>query len=137
MSSFFWKFLKFYLHFKKPEKFFPFRGKCILIGYLKLSLLRREYFWSEVNVLKNSPEICPIIKRDFFELNCLDSDQQVWYKQCHSDISTVWSLSPCCFSKDPLKCDFFDIYLTAFFGIRNFGNLLAKKVIFCLKTSKF
>ena len=29
---------------------------------------------------------------------------------------------PCCLSKDPLKRDFLDRYLSSFFGIRNFGN---------------
>ena len=40
---------------------------------------------------------------------------------------------PCCLSKGPLKCDFLDIYLTTFFGIRNFGKTLAMKVIFFVK----
>ena len=42
-----------------------------------------------------------------------------------------------CFSKGPLKCDFVDIYLTTFFGIRNFGNTSATKVIFFLEVFKF
>ena len=41
-----------------------------------------------------------------------------------------------CFSKGPLKCDFLDIYLTTFFGIRNFGNTTAMWVIFFLKGLK-
>ena len=57
------------------EKDFPFRDKCISVGYLKLSLLLREYFWSAVNVLKNTMELLPIIKKDFFEPNCFHSDQ--------------------------------------------------------------
>ena len=61
---------------KKVEKrFFFFRDDYISIGCVKLSLLRREYFWAAVNMLKNSPKILPITKRDFFELNCLHSDQ--------------------------------------------------------------
>ena len=63
---------------KSLEKVFPSRDNCISIGSIKLSPLRREYIWSAVNVLKNSPEILPIIKRDFFELNVLQSDQQIW-----------------------------------------------------------
>ena len=57
------------------EKVFPFRDNCTSIGYFKLSLLRREYFWFTVNVFKKSPEILPIINRHFFELNCLHSHQ--------------------------------------------------------------
>ena len=122
---------------KSWENVFPFRDKCISIGYLKLFLLRREYFWSTVNVLKSSHEILPIIKRDFFKLNCLHIDQQMWYKWCNSDFSTSWSALPCWLSKGPLKCNFFDIYLTTFFGIRNFGNTSAMRVVFCSKCSKF
>ena len=36
----------------------------------------------------------------------------------------------------PLKRDFFDIYLTAFSGVRNFGNKSARRVIFFLKMFK-
>ena len=60
---------------KGLQKVFPFRENCISIGCVKLSLLRSQYFWSAVNVLKNSPEILPIIKRDFFDINSLHSDQ--------------------------------------------------------------
>ena len=41
------------------------------------------------------------------------------------------------FSNGLQKRDFLDIYLTTFFGIRNFGNTLAMKVIFFLKVLKF
>ena len=84
-------------------------------------------------MLKNSPEILAIIKRDFFHFNCVHSDQQIWYKWCHSYFSTVWSYLLCCLSKGPLKRDFFDIYLTTFFGIRNFGNTSVMSVIFFSK----
>ena len=50
---------------KIENKVFPFRDKCIWFGCVKLSLLRREYFWPTVNVLKNSREILSITKRDF------------------------------------------------------------------------
>ena len=58
---------------KSCKKILPFTENCISIGYLKLSLLRRQYFWSAVNVFKNSPEILPLTKRDFFELNSFHS----------------------------------------------------------------
>ena len=60
---------------KNWEKVFPFRDNCISLGSFKLSLLRREYFWPAVNVLKKRPEILAITKRDFFEFNFLQSDQ--------------------------------------------------------------
>ena len=88
---------------KNWDKVFPFRDNYISIGYVKLSLLRRRYFWSAVNVLKNSPEILLIIKIRFFELNFLHSVQQIWYKRCHSDFSTVWSHLQCCLLKGPLE----------------------------------
>ena len=62
---------------KSWEKVFPFRDSYISIGYVKLSLLRKRYFWSAANVLKNIPEILPFIKSDFFEINCLHSDQKI------------------------------------------------------------
>ena len=49
---FIWKSSKFYLHFqneeKNSEKAFSFRDNCIWIGWVKLSVLRREYLWQEV-----------------------------------------------------------------------------------------
>ena len=36
----------------------------------------------------------------------------------------------------PLKRDFLDIYLTTFFGIRNFGNTSAMRVTFLVKVFK-
>ena len=53
---------------------------CFLDIYIrrcwnKLSLLKREYLSTAVNVLRNSPKILHITKRDFFQLNCLHSDQ--------------------------------------------------------------
>ena len=41
----------------------------------KLSLLRREYLLTAVNVLINSLKILQRTKRDFFQLNYLHSDQ--------------------------------------------------------------
>ena len=78
---FFWKRSKFYQHFKNVEKKSGkkifFWDDCIWICCVKLSLLRREYLWQAVNVLKNSPTILPITKRDFFELNFLHSDEWI------------------------------------------------------------
>ena len=73
-----WKCSEFNRNFKNGgknrEKCFPFRDKCIWIGSAKLSLLRKEYLWPPVNVLKNSFKILSITKRDFFEFNCFRID---------------------------------------------------------------
>ena len=54
---------------KKIRKSFLFGDNCVRIGCVKLSLLRREYLSSAVNVLTNST------KTDFFRLNYLPNDQ--------------------------------------------------------------
>ena len=103
---FFSKCLKFKLDFKNAaknwEKVFCFWDNCIWIGIVKLSLLRTGYFSSAANVLRSSPKIWHVNKRDFFELNFLASHQQLWARL------------PYCLSKDPLKRDFLDIYLATF-----------------------
>ena len=133
-SSFFWNFENFIYISKIPkkcrEKVLTFRENSILTGYLKLSLLRRQ---STVNMLKNSPDILPIIKTNFFELDCLHSGQWISQKWCHSDFSTVWYHLPCWLSKGPLERNFSDIFVTKLFGIRNFRKLLALRIIFFSK----
>ena len=59
------------MHKKNQEKSFCLSDNCIWIGYAKLSPLRIEYLPSAVNVLKDSPKILDITKRDIFQLNCL------------------------------------------------------------------
>ena len=44
---------------------------------------------------------------------------------------------PCCLSRGPLKREFLDIYLSKSFGVGNFGNTEAMRVIFLWKCSKF
>ena len=48
---------------------------CIWIGIVKLSLLRREYLSSAANVLTSRAKISHVNKRDFFQVNGLESDQ--------------------------------------------------------------
>ena len=78
-SSFFGKCLKFNLHFdswkKNSEKFSCFLDKCIWIGCVELSLLRIKYLSRAVNALTNSVKALHMSKRDFFQHNCLHSDQ--------------------------------------------------------------
>ena len=51
---------------KNVENIFCFWNNSILIGCVKLSVLRREYLPSALNVLKNSLKILHLTKRDFF-----------------------------------------------------------------------
>ena len=48
----------------------------------------------------------------------------------------IWARLPWCFSKDPLKRDFWDIDLTRFFWVCNFGNISGMRVIFFQKMFK-
>ena len=46
----------------------------VRIGCVNLSLLRREYFSSAVNVLTNTDNALHLTKTDFFRLNYLQND---------------------------------------------------------------
>ena len=54
---------------KNWQKGFCFLDNCNCSCSVKLSLLRREYLPSVVNVLTDSPKTLHITKRDFFQLN--------------------------------------------------------------------
>ena len=60
---------------KKIRKSFLFGDVCVRIDCVKLSLLRREYLSSAVNVLTNSYKALRLTKTDFFRLNYLPNDQ--------------------------------------------------------------
>ena len=68
------------------KKVFTFGGNCIWTGYFKFSLLRREYFWPAVNVLKNSSEIFPITKRNLIAFTVIN-------KLVFSQIHQLWRSS--------------------------------------------
>ena len=76
---FFVKMFKTYFRFRKCRikfrKSFCFWYNCISIGIVKFSLLRTGYLPLAANVLTRSPKIWHVTKRDFFQLNCLSSDQ--------------------------------------------------------------
>ena len=55
---------------------------------------------------------------------------------CHSDFNSVSPHLPSQLLSGPLKQDFLDIYLTAFFGVRKFKNTSAMRVIFFPKMLK-
>ena len=52
-----------------------FSDKCISVVCIELSLLRREYLSSAVNVLTKSLETLNITPSDFFQRNYVHSDQ--------------------------------------------------------------
>ena len=60
---------------KKIRKSFLFRDNCVRIGCVNLSLLRREYLSSGVNVLTNSYKAVRLSKTDLFRLNYLPNDR--------------------------------------------------------------
>ena len=51
---------------KIKKKLFVLGDNCVRIGCVKLSLLRREYLSSAVNVLTNSYKALRLTKTDFF-----------------------------------------------------------------------
>ena len=60
---------------KKIRKRFLFGDICVRIYCVKLSLLRREYLSSTVNVLTNRYKALRLTKPDFFRLTYLPNDQ--------------------------------------------------------------
>ena len=54
---------------KNPEKVFCFKDNAVWTFWVKVCILRREYVYSAVNVLINSPNILDVTKADFFQLN--------------------------------------------------------------------
>ena len=101
---------------RKSEIIFPFWDNCIWKCCNKLPLLRREYLSSAVNELTNSPNMLHITQGDFFNLNCFQREQWIFYMCFCSDFNSASARLPCYLSNDPLKLDFLDIYITTFFG---------------------
>ena len=62
------------MHKKIDKNFFGFCDKCICIVCIEVSLLRREYLLSAVNVSTNSLKIFRLTMRDFLQLNYVHSD---------------------------------------------------------------
>ena len=54
---------------KNLEKVFCFKDNGVWTYCVKIFILRREYVYSAVNVLTNSPNILDLTKADFFQLN--------------------------------------------------------------------
>ena len=116
--NFLFKIFKIWSSFKKAVKnseiCFCLWDNCIWIDFVKLFLLREGYISSAANVLTSNPKILHVNKRDFFERNFLASDKWLWSRWCDPDFNCAFVSLPYCLSKDPLKRDFLDIYLTTF-----------------------
>ena len=54
---------------KNPEKVFRFKENGVWTCCVKVCILRREYVYSALNVLTNSPNILDLTKADFLQLN--------------------------------------------------------------------
>ena len=125
------------INFKNAEKnwtkSFCFCDNCIWIGWVKLSLFRREYFPSAVNVLTSSLKTLLITMRDILRLCSLHRYQRMWESFCCLYSNSVWDRLPCSLSEGPQKKDFLDNYLTTFLGARNFENTSPMRVSFFLK----
>ena len=76
------KIVKFNPAFKNAEtnseKVYCFWDNCIGIGCLTLFLLSTEYLSSAVNMLPNTPKTHHITMKYLFQLNCLNTDQEIW-----------------------------------------------------------
>ena len=82
-----------------------------------MSLLRRGYFSSSVNVLTSVPKVWDVNNREFFQLNWVGIDHWIEKMCCDGDFNSDSARLPCCLSKRPLKLDFLDIYLITFLEV--------------------
>ena len=112
------------------RKIFSFWDNCIWIGIVKLSLLRTGCFSSEANVLRSSPKIWHVNKRDFFKFNwplqySMNMIKMLWcrFQQC------LWT-SAMLLLQGSSETGLFSYLSNHNFGHRNFGNTKAMRVIF-------
>ena len=68
---------------KNGGKVFWFSHICIWIVCIELSLLRRVYLSSAVNMLAKSLKTFHVTRSNFFQLNYLHNDQQIWSGSFH------------------------------------------------------
>ena len=103
---------------KVQKKAFCFWDNSTWLSIVQFSLLRTGYFSSVANVLTSRPKIFHVNKRDFFQLNWVDSGQWISWRRrtCDAYFNSAWARLPCSLSKGPLKWDLLDIYLTTFSG---------------------
>ena len=90
-----------------------------------------------VKVLKKCPKILNPTKAHDVQLNLLDINRTLAWKGCRADFSSVLEPLTGWFKKGVLKQECQAIQVTTYFGFNNFGHILAMKMIFFSKCSKF
>ena len=63
---------------KNSEINFCLLYHCIWSDCGNFSLVQREYLWSAVNMLRNSPKISDVTKRVMFQLYLPQNDKKTW-----------------------------------------------------------
>ena len=91
------------------------------IGCRKSLLFWRKNLSSTVNVVRNSPRISDITKRESFKL-CFARVIEKHDKSAVLEISEVWTPLACWLLNNVRKRDFPDISVTKSFAVGNFGN---------------
>ena len=107
---------------KNSEKLFCFSDEIIWIVCIELSLLRRVYLSSLVNYVTKSLKTLHLPNSDFFQLNFFLSNQWIWERCWRWEWISFSARWPCFVWRGHLKRVFLGIYLTTFFGVRNFRN---------------
>ena len=101
-SSFFWKCSKFHVDFKKAIKVghnvLGLLDNFVRTSWVKIFLLRQEYMWSPVNLLKGSPKIPDLTKRDLSVLHLSQINGKIGYiywrytfEQCFGPVNSLTS----------------------------------------------
>ena len=92
--------------------------------------------WSIVNVLTNSIYILDLIRRDIFQRNLSWIKGKLREKGCRADLSSAWDPLKLWPRKGVLKHELFGIQGGTFFGVNNFKNISAIKLILFSKMYK-
>ena len=138
--NFFSKCLNFSLDFenvaKNWGKVFWFLDNGIWIDINKVSLLRRGYLPWAANVLISSPSILHVNKRYFFQLNWLGGDQEYYIKVMWCRFQQCLGTFTVFLVEGSSNMWLFRHLSNYAFGVSNFGNTKAMRIIFSSKTFK-
>ena len=75
---------------KIQKIFFDFQIIAFLLVALNTRFYwEREFFSSDVNMLKNRLNISDTTKKEFFDLIFFQRDQKVWLKHCRAYLSSL------------------------------------------------
>ena len=139
-SSFFSKCSKFDVYLKNgikiAENVFGFWHNFVQTSCGKISLMRWEYMWSPVKLLKHRPNISDLNKTDVsvLDISHIKAKHEQNFRPAHfSSVLHPWTRW---LQKGVLKQDSSSIQETTFFPVKNFRNILAMKLIFFCKVCK-